>query len=109
MHDLYKLKDMLVKELEGLGKKGDLSKATLELVDKLAHATKNVIKIIEACEKDEYEYSSALERSYRNDNSYRDQSYSRANEGVKNQLRRLMENANDHKVREELRRMIETF
>ena len=53
MHDLYKLKDNLVKELEELGKQ-DLSKSTLDTVDKLAHAAKNVAKVIECCEKDEY-------------------------------------------------------
>ena len=53
MHDLYKLKDNLVKELEELGKQ-DLSKSTLETVDKLAHAAKNVAKVIECCEEEEY-------------------------------------------------------
>lgn len=113
MHNLYVVKDMLIKELEEFGKKGDLSKQALDVIDKLAHAGKNVAKIIEYCEKDEYEYSNALERSYRS-NSYRDNSsyrpmYSRTNEDVKGHLRRLMENANNEVVREELRRMMDTF
>lgn len=53
MHDLYRLKENLVKELEELGKQ-DLSKSSLDTVDKLAHAAKNVAKVIECCEEDEY-------------------------------------------------------
>jgi hypothetical protein len=53
MHDLYRLKENLVKELEELGKQ-DLSKSSLETVGKLAHAAKNVAKVIECCEEEEY-------------------------------------------------------
>ena len=109
MNDLYKVKEMLVEELKEFGKKGDLSKASLDAINKLSHAAKNVCKVIDYCEQDEYEYSNALSRSYRDGtNSYR-RSYSRANEDVKGHLRRLMDNANDERVREELRRMIDTF
>lgn len=66
MHDLYKLKETLVKELEDYGKRGDLSKSALEDIDKLAHAAKNVGKVIELCED---EYSRADGNSYRD--SYR--------------------------------------
>lgn len=54
MEDLYKLKDMLCEELEKYGKKGDMSAGTLEIVDKLAHAIKNLDKIIEKYEEEEY-------------------------------------------------------
>lgn len=56
MHELYELKEMLCKELEEYGSKGELSAGSLDVVDKLAHAAKNVGKIIEMCEEDE-EYS----------------------------------------------------
>ena len=114
MNDLYKVKNMLVEELKEFGRKGDLSKASLDAINKLSHAAKNVCKVIDYCEQDEYDYSNAMNRNYR-DVSYRDggnsyrRSYSRANEDVKGHLRRLMENANDERVREELRRMIDTF
>lgn len=55
MHELYELKDMLMKELEEYGRKGEMSAGSLEIVDKLAHAVKNLCKIIEADE----EYSEA--------------------------------------------------
>jgi hypothetical protein len=51
MHKLYELKEHLCSELEEFAGK-DLNSATLETVDKLAHAAKNVGKIIEMCESD---------------------------------------------------------
>ena len=72
MHDLYNLKEMLCKELSDYGKEGGLSLSSLDTIDTLAHACKNVCKIIES--KDEEQYSSR--GSYRN--SYYDNSrYSR--------------------------------
>lgn len=53
MHKLYNLKDKLIKELEEYGSR-DISSGTLDVVDKLAHATKNVAKVIECCEDEEY-------------------------------------------------------
>ena len=56
MHELMQLKEMLMKELSEYGAKGELSGGSLEVVDKLAHAIKNLCKIIEAYEEEE-EYS----------------------------------------------------
>lgn len=53
MHNLYKLKDMMCEELEQYGQKGELTGGTLEVVDKLAHAIKNLDKIIESYEMEE--------------------------------------------------------
>jgi len=61
MHKLYDLKDMLCEELEEYADKGKLDMGGLEIVDKLAHAIKNIDKIMES------EYSEG--RSYRG--SYR--------------------------------------
>lgn len=55
MHEIYELKEMLMEELEEYGRKGELKDVgTLEIVDKLAHAVKNLCKIIEAAEDEEY-------------------------------------------------------
>ncbi len=54
MKELYDLKELLCAELEEYGKKGDLSAGSLDIIDKLAHATKNLDKIIETMEEDEY-------------------------------------------------------
>ena len=72
MHKLYDLKEMLCEELEQFGSRDKLSSSSLETIDKLAHAAKNVGKIIEMCE--ESEYSRADGRSYRG-NAYRGSSY----------------------------------
>lgn len=53
MHELMELKEKLCKELEEYGKK-DLSAGTLDVVDKLSHAIKNIDKIIEKYEEEEY-------------------------------------------------------
>ena len=57
MHEIYELKEMLMKELEEYGRKRDMSTGTLEVVDKLAHTIKNLCKIIEAAEEEEGGYS----------------------------------------------------
>lgn len=113
MHDLYNLKTMLVKELEEHGKSGNLTKTSLDTIDKLAHAAKNVCKVIEACESDEY--SNAMgSRSYaRSDSgrSYADRSYSdgysRSDDNVRGQIYRLVETTSDPRTRDELKRIID--
>lgn len=59
MHEIYELKEQLMKELEEYGRKGELSTGSLEVVDKLAHTVKNLCKIIEAYEMEEEGYSTA--------------------------------------------------
>lgn len=53
MHKLYELKEMLCAELEKYGSK-ELTAGSLEVVDKLAHAVKNLDKILETYEEEEY-------------------------------------------------------
>lgn len=50
MHELYELKEKLMKELEEYGSKDEMTAGTLEVVDKLAHTIKNLCKIIEDAE-----------------------------------------------------------
>ena len=65
MHEIYELKEMLCKELEEYGKKGELTTGSLDVVDKLAHTIKNLDKIIEMKEGEEGEYSGYGGGSYR--------------------------------------------
>ena len=51
MHKLYELKDRLCDELCEYAD-GELNAQTLEAIDKLAHATKNLEKVIVMCEND---------------------------------------------------------
>ena len=68
MHEIYELKEMLMKELEEYGAKGEMSAGSLEIVDKLAHAIKNICKIIESAEEESGSYDGG---SYNRGGSYR--------------------------------------
>ena len=68
MHELYELKEKLLKELEGYGTQ-ELSAGTLQVVDTLSHAIKNICKIIESAEEEEGnsmrgDYSRGYSREY---------------------------------------------
>lgn len=122
MHEIYELKEMLCKELEEYGKKGDLSTGSLDVVDKLAHTVKNLGKIIEMYDE-EGEYSGAYDynmgggrggsyargrgRNARRDSMgrYSREGYSRANEDVVEQLRGVMEDAPED-MKREIKRLI---
>lgn len=64
MHELYELKEKLMKELAEYSK-GELSTGSLEVIDKLAHAIKNICKVCEDMEGSSYEGSSYYEGSRR--------------------------------------------
>ena len=64
MHELYELKSMLCKKLEEYGRKGDITASTLDVIDKLAHAVKNIGKVIEMDEESEYSGNYDDGRSY---------------------------------------------
>lgn len=124
MHELYELKEMLCKELEEMGSKGELTAGTLDTVDKLAHAVKNLNKIIE--EYDDEEYSGEMDgRSYRDGRSYargrgryakRDsmgryssrysRNYSRDGD-VAARLEEIMSDVSDEMIRQEIKRIVE--
>ena len=65
-------------ELEEYGKKGELSAGSLEIVDKLCHAIKNLDKIIWCCEEDGYSESDGYSNRTMNV-SYRNGGYSGRN------------------------------
>lgn len=85
MENLYKLKMLMIKELNELGNKSELDAGTLELADKLSHATKNLCYVIESM--DEYSNDDGMSRrmsrrsyadgSYADGESYDDGSYAR--------------------------------
>ena len=85
MHDLYKLRDILVKELEGYGKTGELSKPSLDAVNKIAHAAKNVCKVIDYCEKDK-----TTDSAIRSFNSH-EPDYDEVKETLREDLRKMVE------------------
>jgi len=54
MHELYELKETLCKNLEEYGRKKDLKAGDLDVIDKLSHSIKNLDKVIEKYEEEEY-------------------------------------------------------
>ena len=53
MHELYELKEKLMKELNEYASQ-EMSAGSLEVIDKLSHAIKNICKIIESAEEEGY-------------------------------------------------------
>lgn len=117
MKELHKLKENLINELSDYAK-GGLNASTLDTIDKLAHAAKNVSKVIECCEDEGYSnyggYSrrDGSENYVRPDGSYRDggMSYARGRgAGAKRDSmgRYSSDGGVDEHTKEELMKLIE--
>jgi hypothetical protein len=123
MHKLYELKDMLCKELEKYGSKNELTAGSLDVVDKLAHAVKNIDKILEAdggeYSGDSMPYMRGGNRSYargRGQNARRDALGRYSREGsygysmagdMAVELRELMQDAPDAQTRQDIQRIVD--
>lgn len=133
MHKLYELKDMLCEELEKYGEKKELTAGSLDVIDKLAHAIKNIDKIIENGEEDEYSntymdgnmngyrsyartgrgrMSNRGGRSYAQRRDARgryssERGYSMASDEIAEELRDLMQDAPDNQTKMEIQRIVE--
>ena len=131
MHKIYDLKEMLCEELEEYGSKDNLDVGGLEIVDKLAHAIKNIDKIIEAYEESEYSsegsyargrggndgrnnrgsyrsYARGRGRNARRDNMgrySREDGYSMDGEEIVEEIRGLIQSAPDEYTRKELEKL----
>lgn len=117
MHKLYELKEMLCEELESYGSKDKLDVGGLEIVDKLAHAIKNIDKILEADEYSNY-YPDGMSYARGRMNAQRDSrgrysgrrysmdGYSRAAEDMVEELRELMGKAPDEQTRRDIQKII---
>ena len=92
MKELYNLREKLCDELKEYGKK-DISAGSLDVVDKLAHAVKNIDKIIEAGG-----YSNRT-REWKPEYSYDD--------GMMSDLNDLMAKAPDERTRQEFKHFIQ--
>lgn len=82
MHGIYKLKDKIIEELEEFGTKGEFKASELPTIDTLAHAAKNLCKLIQMCEEETgYSYGDHYYRkNYDMGNSYRN--YDRYDDGM---------------------------
>lgn len=117
MHALYDLKGQLIEELEKIAKKGELNSASLDVIDTLAHATKNLCKIIESCEDEEYSNRisrrSYADRSYEDGMSRRRDSmgrYARSYaDDAMHKLEEMMETATDEHTRRAIQQALKTI
>lgn len=108
MKELKELRDMLCDELKEYGKKGELSAGSLATIDTLAHALKNLDKVI-----DVDGYSGNYPWSYDDGMGYR--SYARRRDSMgrysrnslSDKLRDLMDEAPDDHTRMEIKRLID--
>lgn len=127
MDQLYELKEMLCEELKEYGSKDKLDVGGLDIVDKLAHAVKNIDKIIEEGYSSEGSYASGSyargggnrgggnrgggrsNRSYARRDSRgrysREQGYSMDGEEIVEEIRGLMASAPDEYTRKELEKL----
>lgn len=116
---------MLCDELEQYGNRDKIDAPSLEVIDKLAHAIKNIDKIIEKYEEQENGGSFARGNSY-GGNSYRydDMPYARGNQGgrsnargrysrdgysngdMRMELQELMNEAPNEQFRQKIQRMM---
>lgn len=91
MNELYEIKEKLMDELKEYGQQ-EMTAGSLEVIDKLSHAIKNICKIIEAYEEEEGYSGEGRGGSYReggqgggqgggSGRSYRGGSYARGNRG----------------------------
>lgn len=129
MQELYELRNKLCKELKEYSRK-DVTASSLTMIDILAHAVKNIDKVIDKCEEGEGEYSGrpsfesgSMRGSYGMDGYSRrpmDASYRRrrdsmgrySRDGYSNhndmmpELEELMRNAPDERTRQTVREIM---
>lgn len=113
MHDLYNLKEMLCKELSDYGKDGGLSLSSLDTIDKLAHAAKNVAKLIGEDDgysrrnypMDGYYYDDGM--SHRRGRDRMGRFVSRDGSEMARKLREMMNETTDDGLKAEIRRLAE--
>lgn len=134
MNELYELKRKLCEALEEFGMRDEITASSLQTVDTLAHACKNICKIIESKQDEMYSmrgrsYEGGSNRSYeggsgrsyysRDGYMYDDGMSNRRGRGANGrfvsrdggdmirQLRDLMEDAPDEQTRNDIRKVVE--
>lgn len=133
MNELYELKRKLCEALEEYGMRGEISPSSLQMIDTLAHACKNVCKIIESKQGEMYSMDGGMSgygRSYGDMNNrgyYSSDGYyydgegnstrrgrgmngrfvSRDGSDMARQLRDMMADAPDEQTRNDIRKLVE--
>ena len=102
MKELYELKEKLCDELKEYGRK-EVTGGALDVIDKLAHAIKNIDKIIMVYEEEGYSNGRSYARGARGRYS---RGYSYHGEDIM-ELREMMNNAPNESIRQDFKRIID--
>ena len=101
MKELHELREKLCNELKSYGNK-DMTAGSLDVIDKLAHAVKNIDKIIHG---DTMEYSTRhYARGYYPDSNYHDRYSYHGN--MVHELKELMDDTHNEEIRQDIKRLI---
>lgn len=129
MHKLYELKEKLMNELEDYADNGKFSKDDVEAIKYTASAIDHICNIVERADEEysgmmmdgSYDggsyarggrrgssYARGRGRNARRDSMgrYSSEGYSRASEGIVMELRELMDDAPDERIRSEIQSLI---
>lgn len=125
MRELYDIKDNLLKEMKAYAKK-DVTASSLTMIDTLAHAIKNIDKVIEKCEEEEGgeysnggsmrgSYDDGYSRRYSREGSYRRRDsmgrYSRdgysGHDDITMELQEIMRSAPDDRMRQKIQSVLD--
>ena len=101
MHGIYKLREMLCKELEEYGNRTSLDTSALDVVDKLAHAIKNIDKVMNSGDYNVEDHSNKRSMA-----RYSMERYTTYDSGLVEKLRGLMEEAHDERSRSEIEKLV---
>lgn len=125
MHEIVNLKEKLIRELEEYGSHSKMDAQSLQIMDTLAHTIKNLNKIIECEEENNYsegphfrgsysmgrnQYSNGYNytKDWRNADYYSmNDRYSMGNDDMVNKLNRLMHETRDERTRMEIQKFLE--
>lgn len=125
MRELYDIKENLLKEMKAYAKK-DVTASSLTMIDTLAHALKNIDKVIEKCEEEEGgeysnggsmrgSYDDGYSRRYSREGSYRRRDsmgrYSRdgysGHDDITMELQEIMRSAPDERMRQKIQSVLD--
>ena len=115
MENLYKMKELLERELDGYCKRGELSAGSLDVIHKITDTIKNIDKI-EAMDERGYSgrYLDDDLRGYSRGSSYARRHYVRGHysrddgrETMRRQLRDMLDDADDDTIRSAIQRCMD--
>lgn len=116
MQEIMELKEMLMDELSQYGAKGNLSTGDLEVVDKLAHAIKNLCKIEaegghsgRAYYEDDGSYRRGMSGRRDSRGRYARGMYYRHADDFAEQMQELMEEAPNEQIKQQMRQMMKNL